>query len=162
MRDDVPPTPAITAAQPPTAPRAAERGRQESAESRLVGWLEDGTRKLDPAEWIDLDRINFTVKSSNLERSGRDQVALVAEILTLFPTARVTVAGHTDNMGEPTANQILSQQRAMSVRDALVGLGIGAERITAVGLGDTAPVADNTTPRGRARNRRIAIQVTAR
>jgi outer membrane protein OmpA-like peptidoglycan-associated protein len=67
----------------------------------------------------------------------------------------VIVEGHTDSVGTLSYNQELSEQRAESVRRYLVDHGVPAERIRSVGYGETQPVADNTTPEGRARNRRV-------
>ena len=69
----------------------------------------------------------------------------------------LVIEGHTDSQGDNYANQILSMARASAVRDALIELGVDARRVTARGLGETVPIADNATPEGRARNRRIAI-----
>lgn len=71
----------------------------------------------------------------------------------------VRVEGHTDNQGGADANKALSQRRADAVRDALVAAGVPASRIQAVGLGPSRPVADNGTPAGRARNRRVEVIV---
>jgi outer membrane protein OmpA-like peptidoglycan-associated protein len=87
----------------------------------------------------------------------------VASLRSLFAAigAKKTlrVEAHTDNQGPDAANLALSQQRAQAVKRALVGLGIGAARITAVGKGETSPVADNASAEGRARNRRVEIVV---
>lgn len=72
---------------------------------------------------------------------------------------RLRIEGYTDSRGSSTTNQQLSQMRAMAVRDYLVSRGLPAEQIEAVGLGPTNPVADNTTPEGRANNRRVEIVV---
>lgn len=70
---------------------------------------------------------------------------------------RVEVGGHTDNVGAADANLKLSQQRAQAVMAALVERGIEAKRMTAKGYGQTAPVADNRTEDGRAKNRRVEL-----
>ncbi|MDB4936367.1 MAG: outer membrane protein, partial [Labilithrix sp.] len=71
----------------------------------------------------------------------------------------MVVEGHTDSQGKDAMNQELSQKRAESVRAYLVSRGIAADRITAMGYGPTRPIADNTSPEGRANNRRVEIVV---
>ena len=71
----------------------------------------------------------------------------------------LTIEGHTDSRGDADMNEALSRARAQAVRDALAQLGIDGERMSAVGYGETQPIADNATSEGRARNRRIAIVV---
>lgn len=73
---------------------------------------------------------------------------------------KVTVAGYTDNAGDATANQLISKARAQAAADALVARGFDAGRIDAKGFGATSPVADNSTPDGRAANRRVVFLVS--
>jgi outer membrane protein OmpA-like peptidoglycan-associated protein len=86
-----------------------------------------------------------------------------ASLRSLFSAigARKTlrVEAHTDSQGPEAANLALSQKRAEAVKRALVGIGIGAARIRAIGKGESAPVADNASAEGRARNRRVEIVV---
>ena len=65
------------------------------------------------------------------------------------------IEGHTDSSGDAAKNLDLSKRRAASVKGALVKLGIGADRLTTDGLGQTKPMAPNETPQGRAENRRV-------
>ena len=71
----------------------------------------------------------------------------------------IVVEGHTDSQGSASKNETLSQQRAETVRSHLVSRGIPADKISAVGLGSSRPVADNATADGRANNRRVEIVV---
>ncbi len=73
---------------------------------------------------------------------------------------RVNVEGHTDWIGPDSFNQILSERRAKAVREYLVKKGIEPDRLTAVGYGESRPIADNNTVKGRARNRRVEFTVT--
>lgn len=81
----------------------------------------------------------------------------VVEFVQGQPGARILIEGHTDATGSANLNQSLSQQRAESVRRALVDLGVDASRIQATGYGQTRPVADNATDQGRSRNRRVDV-----
>jgi len=67
------------------------------------------------------------------------------------------IEGHTDAVGNAVQNERLSELRAESVRDFLVSHGVDPEQLEAVGFGEQRPVADNSTPAGRARNRRVEI-----
>lgn len=71
----------------------------------------------------------------------------------------VIVTGHTDNVGNAAANQRLSLARADSVKKELVAKGIDPNRIYTDGKGPSQPIADNRTPDGRAKNRRVEIEV---
>ena len=73
---------------------------------------------------------------------------------------KVAIAGHTDNVGEPDANQRLSEERAAAVVAYLTARGIEATRLASAGFGETKPVADNAGDEGRARNRRIEFTVS--
>ena len=74
------------------------------------------------------------------------------------PTTQVLIEGHTDNIGNPTANQQLSEKRALAVRDWLVeSSNIPIKRFATKGLGDSKPVAENDSEVGRAKNRRVEI-----
>ena len=79
----------------------------------------------------------------------------VAKVLNDTPQLRLEIQGHTDDRGPADFNQLLSARRAQAVRDYLVGLGIGAGRLKAVGYGKTQPMATNATAEGRAKNRRV-------
>jgi outer membrane protein OmpA-like peptidoglycan-associated protein len=70
---------------------------------------------------------------------------------------KVRIDGHTDSQGADGYNQQLSQARAEAVRTALAGMGVAPERITAVGHGETQPVADNKIAAGRQQNRRVEV-----
>jgi outer membrane protein OmpA-like peptidoglycan-associated protein len=84
----------------------------------------------------------------------------VAEALaTQDPDSKMTVEGHTDSQGTVAFNNDLSQKRAQTVRDYLVSRGIANDRVTAEGFGSSRSVADNTSPEGRANNRRVEIVV---
>ena len=77
--------------------------------------------------------------------------------LNQFADTRIQIAGHTDNVGSDAFNLQLSQQRANSVRGYLAGAGVVAQRMQAVGYGESRPVADNGSDYGRTQNRRVEI-----
>lgn len=81
------------------------------------------------------------------------------EIMEEYPDVMVTISGHTDNVGKPAYNQNLSERRAESIKAMLVAKGIPASRIKAEGRGMNQPIADNKTAEGRAKNRRVEIDI---
>lgn len=81
----------------------------------------------------------------------------VLQLLKDDPTLKLEVQGHTDNVGSAEHNAALSDARAASVKTWLTGHGIAADRLTSKGYGATKPVADNNTPEGRAKNRRVEL-----
>jgi len=107
-------------------------------------------------------RVDFQPGTYDLDGMGQQIVADVFRVMQSCPArARLTVSGYTDNAGDPLVNQIISQARARAVADALVGQGLASDRVTVRGYGGTLPVADNTTPEGREKNRRIVFSVNA-
>lgn len=104
-------------------------------------------------------RIRFATGSADLDTDDvRVLDGLVLAALRCG-SAHVLVEGHTDSVGDPAANMALSQRRATAVAEYLVAAGIPAERLSAIGFGDTRPVADNQTDQGRQSNRRIDFSV---
>ena len=100
--------------------------------------------------------IHFDTNKSAIKPQYHDELKKLADFLTEFPNATGVIEGHTDNVGNKTANMKLSQRRADSIRNYLVDkFGIAPERIKAVGYGPTKPIADNKTSAGREQNRRI-------
>ena len=109
---------------------------------------------------FDFDRLEFETGSTSLTPRSRAQISDVARILNAYPNARVLVAGYTDNTGNENDNLALSRGRAEAVMDALRQNGAAAANLTAQGFGSQNPIADNATEAGRARNRRVTLQVT--
>jgi len=82
----------------------------------------------------------------------------IAGTLTKYPDLKILIEGHTDNVGAPASNLTLSDARAAAVKTALTTqYGIDGARITTKGFGDTKPAVPNTTPAGKAQNRRVEI-----
>jgi len=135
---------------------------ERGIESKLVAFIEDSSRPVNDTTWFEFDRLNFASGSATILPESQEQLDNIAAVLKAYPTVTVKVGGYTDNTGDPVANQQLSQARAESVMQALTTKGIAARRLAAEGYGDKHPVADNATPEGRAKNRRIALRVTAK
>ena len=101
----------------------------------------------------------FPTAKWDLLPGAREKLDQVAEALKNQADHKMIVEGHTDSQGTEQSNLELGQRRAQSVRDYLVSRGVPSEIITAVGIGQGRPVADNRTPEGRANNRRVEIIV---
>ena len=102
---------------------------------------------------------SFPVDSTEISPEIADLLDLAAGIMASDPSLSMTVTGHTDSTGPDEYNQLLSQQRAESVVAYFTAAGVETARLTAVGAGEAEPIAPNTTPEGRAVNRRITFQV---
>ncbi len=103
--------------------------------------------------------IRFDWASANLDAASKPTLDKLAEVARACPKAKIEIEGHTDAEGTPERNKNLSERRAKAVYDYLAKAGVGAERLTAVGYGETRPIAPNDTPANRAKNRRIEFTV---
>ncbi len=108
----------------------------------------------EPARFV-LDGVYFDTNSATLTHESYTRLDRVVEYMRHKPTARLRIAGHTDNVGNSAQNLRLSERRAQSVREYLITQDIDGTRIEAVGHGDQQPVGSNDTEEGRQRNRRI-------
>jgi len=104
----------------------------------------------------------FAVGSANLNAGAFNEISRVSRVLNQYPDTSIQVAGHTDSTGSEQSNKTLSENRADNVKNALVGQGVHPNRITTIGFGESAPIADNSTEAGRLLNRRVIITITPR
>jgi OOP family OmpA-OmpF porin len=105
-----------------------------------------------------LEGVSFATNSADLVgRSAAVLDAVVGQLATC-PNARLTVEGHTDARGSAEYNQALSERRANSVRDYLIGAGIDGSRLKAVGIGEARPIASGETAEAYRRNRRVELR----
>ncbi len=107
-----------------------------------------------------LQGIQFETGKSVIKKQSYGILQEIAQVLLDNPTWSVEIQGHTDNVGKSESNLTLSNNRATAVREFLIKEGVPAERMTAKGYGDTMPVADNATSKGRAQNRRVEFVVS--
>jgi len=102
----------------------------------------------------------FKVGSYTLDPGSQQDVARLGQIFGEYDKTTIMVAGHTDSSGSEDFNQSLSEKRAGAVRNILVANGVAANRVSTLGFGESAPIADNSTDYGRQVNRRVEIKVT--
>jgi OOP family OmpA-OmpF porin len=100
--------------------------------------------------------ISFEIKQENVDRGDKEKLAVVGTFMNKYPDTTAVIEGHTDNVGTNEYNQKLSQERADSVVSYLVNeLHVAPSRLSAVGYGETRPIADNSTEEGKQANRRV-------
>ena len=99
--------------------------------------------------------ITFDTGKSLIKPESAGELNRIVQLLKENPSLRFSVEGHTDATGSAPANQTLSEARAGAVVDRLVEMGIDRSRLTAKGLGQNRPIADNSSDEGRAKNRRV-------
>jgi len=103
--------------------------------------------------------VNFDFDKSDIRPDSRPVLDEAAQTLMANPQVRISVEGHTDDMGTEEYNEKLSVRRAEAVFRYLVNRGVVPERMEVVGYGESRPVADNSTESGRAENRRVELNV---
>lgn len=99
--------------------------------------------------------ITFDVGKAVIKPESMGEINRIVKLMNDDPSLNFEMQGHTDNTGNAAANQTLSEQRAQAIVAKLIEMGISADRLTAVGKGQTNPLADNSTDEGRAKNRRV-------
>ncbi len=103
--------------------------------------------------------VKFEPNSYLVTAASQPSVKKFADFLKRYPNARVKIVGYSDSSGNRARNRLLSEKRAESVKKLLIGYGIPASKITAIGKGDLNPIATNDTPEGREKNRRIEAEI---
>ena len=108
---------------------------------------------------INLPGVNFATNSDRLLGGAEQVLADAAATLRKNRDLVVEVAGHTDSDGSAALNESLSERRAITVRDYLIERGVNRANLTVKGYGEAAPIADNATREGKARNRRVELRI---
>ncbi len=116
-------------------------------------------KALESGQVLTFANIYFDSGSATLKAESYPVLNEIAELLIANQGVSVQVCGHTDSDGSESLNQSLSERRAASVKTYLVSRGVGASYLSTIGYGESSPVAPNTTPEGKAQNRRIEFRV---
>lgn len=111
-------------------------------------------------ETVILEGVNFCFDCDQLSPQAKQLLDTNArKVIDANMSNNIELAGHTDSIGTDEYNQDLSQRRVNSVRTYLIEQGVDGARLTAQGYGESQPIADNSTPAGRAKNRRVEVRV---
>ncbi|MGQ0644418.1 MAG: OmpA family protein [Elusimicrobiota bacterium] len=150
---DRPRRPLVIREAPPAIPEPPAPTPQEQAQAELNRVQEDMFSKK-------ISSIRFETGQAVLLESSYETLDIVGTILRRYPELGVRVVGHTDEVGGDMDNKALSAARAEAVRQYLVeNFSLPAEKIATAGMGETQPVADNTTEEGKAMNRRVEFLI---
>ena len=106
-----------------------------------------------------IEGIEFDTGKATIRPKSTATLDAAAKVLTDYPTVRIEISGHTDDVGKHDKNVKLSQDRADSVKAYFVGKGIDEKRITTRGAGPDEPIADNKTAKGKQKNRRTEFKL---
>lgn len=125
-------------------------------------WLEEqivnlATAQTDRGLVMTLGDVLFDAGEARLKTSANRTVLKLVQFLQLNPRRTVRIEGYSDSSGKREENLALSRARAQTVADALIDLGVDAKRIEVQGFGESFPVAENASAKGRAQNRRVEI-----
>jgi outer membrane protein OmpA-like peptidoglycan-associated protein len=110
-------------------------------------------------EMVSLPNVQFKTNEDVLLPVSAKELQKLAEYLIKNEELKAEILGHTDNVGDPKSNQLLSQKREESIKRFLVSLGVNAKRLAAIGKGDSQPKSNNDSEEGRLMNRRVEVRL---
>lgn len=117
-------------------------------------------RRTEDGILVDLkSSLLFSSNSAVLRPAAVEQIAKLGDILVKYPHDRIRIQGHTDSTGSAAYDEALSLRRAEAVRDVLASRGVSQRQMLVEGAGASNPIADNSTPEGRAENRRVELHI---
>jgi general secretion pathway protein A len=103
--------------------------------------------------------VYFTQNSIEIPVYANAMLASAAALMKSHPNTAAVIEGHTDSVGDPAYNKLVSENRAAAVKNFLVGQGISLSRLSVAGFGSEKPIETNSTPEGRSKNRRVVIRL---
>ncbi len=118
-------------------------------------------RPTERGQVVTLGDMLFASGAATLEPQGTRHLSGLADFLKRHPEQQAAIDGFTDNVGSEASNQLLSERRAQTVREALLQMGVEARQLSSKGHGEMDPQASNETAAGRQVNRRVEVLVTA-
>ena len=144
---------------------AAEKARQEAAkqQEKEFSQMADVRRHETGKVVVNYKNpIRFAWNSDTILRSSNNKLTQTANILRKYPNHHITVVGYTDSTGDPLYNQDLSERRAKAVADALIRKGVPEQNVSYKGMGASHFIRTNKTSKGRAANRRVELEISAK
>lgn len=145
----------------------AEQARQQAQQAeqqrqKLLQQLNQVLQTKDTPKGliVNVSDVLFDTGKATLKQAAQLRLARVAGIILAYPDLKLEIDGYTDSTGTPALNQKLSDKRASTVRDFLVGQGLSGDNVTSRGFGESDPVASNKTAAGRQQNRRVELVVS--
>ena len=117
------------------------------------------TEKIELNKDYTFTNVVFNFNSTELSENAKLEIKSIYKFLEKNTETRILISGHTDNVGTSIFNQELSENRAKSVANFLVFLGLDNSRISAIGYGNTKPISTNETEKGRNKNRRVSFMI---
>lgn len=145
--------------------RLSEQDRQIAENKRLIAELRArgaDARVTDRGVVVNLPDVLFEFDSSRLTADASRTVREIAAVLREQGRRHISVEGHTDSLGTVAYNERLSAARAQAVADRLIASGVPRSGLVARGYGESRPIASNSSPEGRQRNRRVEVIVENR
>jgi outer membrane protein OmpA-like peptidoglycan-associated protein len=134
-------------------------GFVELADSQAVWQANVMLPKAQKGAKVTLNHVYFDTDKAELLPASIPELELAAAFFTQYPHFKLRITGHTDNTGNPTNNQSLSEARARAVAHYLATKKIEIQRMETAGYGQDRPIAPNTTAAGRRLNRRTEIEI---
>ncbi len=125
----------------------------------LSAFMVEGTTA-DLPKHFRFEKLTFARASTALVPGAGAELDKIASVMKEYPNSRARLEGFTDNVGPAEVNRVLSERRALAVKEQLIARGIDASRLQTVGMGAENPIGNNATAKGRAKNRRIEFVVT--
>jgi outer membrane protein OmpA-like peptidoglycan-associated protein len=151
--------PAMTVTAEEPLDLQAEIDDSLTASQAAVDKLGENPDPRDVARALSLQVVNFAVDQEIIPDANKAILNRAVEIMEQVPDMKLVIIGHTDKTADAAYNMKLSQERAQSIKDYMVSKGADASKLMTKGMGETDPIADNSTEQGRFRNRRIEFMV---